>query len=146
MSSTLASSAARCQANSPALDDRDQDKELVLLRTALREAIEESGVKKESVAAAMGLPDPAYLSKLFSGEKMITARHIVGLPNDVERIFDRKRAEQSGFVCIEPVDDATADRYLAIGLFARLSRSALPMKTAGPIKVDLHAEKKSRTA
>ena len=41
---------------------------------------------------------------------------------------------------------ATADRYLAIGLFARLSHGVLPRKTAGPIKADLHAEKKSRTA
>jgi len=145
MSTTLASAALRCQANSPDPGQNDQDKELVLLRIALREAIEESGEKKEAVAAAMGLPDAAYLSKLFSGEKMITARHIVGLPNNVERIFDRKRAEQSGFVCIEPVDDATADRYLAIGLFARLSRG-LPSKTSGPIKAEIRGQKKAGVA
>src|SRR4051812_15325009 len=84
--------------NSSAFDDDGQDKDLVLVRQALRRAIEESGEKKEAVAAAMGLTDAAYLSKLFSGEKPLTVRHLVGLPDPVERIFVRRYAELQGLI------------------------------------------------
>lgn len=125
-----------CQGNSPVRASDAQDKELVLLRQDLREAIEQSGVKKESIAAAMGLPDPAYLSKLFSGEKPITARHLVGLPDDVERIYERLRAERRGLIVVEPVDAETARRHLVSGLFGVLAPQ-LPQRATGMAKAYL---------
>lgn len=110
----------RRQGNSLASDDDGQDNNLVLLRHALRSAIEESGEKKEAVAAAMGL-GPEYLSKLFSGEKSITARHLVGLPDRVERIFARRYAELKGLIVVEPVAGADAIHQLVNGLVGVLT-------------------------
>jgi hypothetical protein len=109
------------QGNSTAPAAEPKDNELVLMRHTLRDAIEESGWKKEAIAAAMDLPDAAYLSKLFSGEKPLMARHLVGLPDDVERIFARRYAEAQGLIAIEPACGGDAVRQLVSGLIGVLA-------------------------
>lgn len=113
------------QGNSLARELPVEDKELALFREDLKWAVEESREKKEYVAAAMGLSGPEYLSKLFSGEKTITARHIVGLPQKVEALFEARRAERLGHVVVEHVDEQTARRHLLSGLLGLLAPKRL---------------------
>jgi hypothetical protein len=129
------------QGNSTVPEIDAQDNELVLLRHTLREAIEESGEKKEAVAAAMGLPDAAYLSKLFSGEKPLTARHLVSLPEAVERIFARRYAETQGLIVVEPLSGIDAVHSLVSGLVGVLAPH-LPVRASRMA----HATVRPRTA
>lgn len=150
MSTTVKAQLAPRQGNSLALDLSAEDKELALYRQHLREAIEESGEKKEFVAAEMGLPGPEYLSKLFSGEKSISARHIVGLPDNVEAIFEAKRAKHHGHVVVAPLHGADAIEALVAGLVGVIGghRLPLPARADHPAKAQLRSEsgKKSEVA
>jgi len=110
-----------------------EDKDLVLVRQWFREAIEESGWKKDAVAAAMtehgAKVDAPYLSKLLSGDKAITAKHIRALPDAVEAIYARKQAESFGQIVVEPVTGEQAIRNLVSGLCGVLP-GALPMRAS----------------
>lgn len=113
-----------------------RDKELALMGAALRTAIEEAREKKEAVAAAMDLTDAAYLSKLFTAEKPLTARHIVALPPNVARIFARLCAESKGLICVEPLeDDDIAIRNFVGGLVALMRSRRLPARADGMARV-----------
>lgn len=98
-----------------------QDKELVLMRDDLRKAIELAEWKHDALARVMseasGLSiDGPYLSKILSGEKMLTAAHLAALPNEIEAIYNRLRSERFGQIVVAPVEGADAVRNLVSGL------------------------------
>lgn len=98
-----------------------QDTDLALMRADLRDAIAEAGWKHDALAselsAVSGLSiDGPYLSKILSGEKSLSAAHIAALPDDVEAIFTRRRAERFGAIVVPPVDGETAMKQLVSGL------------------------------
>lgn len=107
------------------------DRWLVMLRTA----ISECGWKHEALAAAMAI-DPAYLSRMLSGEKPWTVRHIVALPDDVEARFEAKRAESLGLIVVAPAQGEDAVRQFVSGLFGVL-RSRLPLKADRMAKAEV---------
>jgi hypothetical protein len=108
----------------------DEATELALFRECFRAAIELSREKKEVVAIALRLPDASYLSKLFNGEKTLTSRHIVGLPEHVERIFAKLYAQAKGLMVVEPVHGEDAVRSLVAGLVGVLAPSPCADSTA----------------
>jgi hypothetical protein len=106
----------------------DGDKSLVLGdrdRRWFREAIEESGVKKDAIAQCMTEAgcrmDPQYLSKLLSGEKTLTTKHLDALPDDVAAIYRRKGAESYGFIVVERVGHELALKHLVSGIVSLFS-------------------------
>lgn len=111
----------------PVLVTDDEDKGLV--RRLLRESIDASGVKHESVAAALRVDGP-YLSKMLTGEKPIGAKHLRALPDDVEVIFARLYAESFGLIVVQPSHGDAAVRNLVSGLFGVLGAAALPQRAS----------------
>jgi ParB-like chromosome segregation protein Spo0J len=111
----------------------------------LRQAIEDAGWKHDALAAALGV-DKAYLSRMLTGEKPWRIEHLVGLPDDIERLFERRRAEQFGLIVVElPADELTARRQLVSGLLGVLA-PRLPAKADQMAKayVKPHAAKATR--
>lgn len=101
--------------------DRDEDKELDLVRRLLNDAMDESDWKDELIAAAIGV-HPTYLSKLRSGEKPWSLRQITKLPNDIEDRFKKKYAETCpGSIVVQQVSFEEARRQLATGLLSLLT-------------------------
>ena len=134
MANSIRPAAAACQVNTGSRDDEPQGNSLSLIRDLLRAAIEESGWKHEALAAAMELPNAAYLSRMLSGEKPIGSTHLLALPDDIETIFARLYAESFGLLVVPQVSDhEDAARKLAAGLIgllapqrARMARASLP--------------------
>lgn len=143
MSSMIADSADRCQANPVARDLDDEDNDLVLIRRCFCEAIDESRVKQEAVAAALRVDGP-YLSKMRTGEKPIAARHIAALPDNVEQLFAQKYAERFGLIVVAPLSGREAQRAFIAGLFGVL-QERLPVRADQMAKATL-GERKTRTA
>lgn len=103
----------------------------------LRRAIDETGWKHAAIAAALGV-EPQYLSRMLSGEKVWTVRHLQLLPDDVERRFIELYAESFGLLIVRRVDDATAQMQLASGLFNLLA-PRLPVKATAMARAELPA-------
>lgn len=141
MALTLPRSAAPGQGYSNSQPSGDEGKSVSL--RLMRAAIDESGVKHEAIAAEMGLPNAAYLSRMLSGEKPWTLRHIEALPDGIEAIYYRMRSESLGLVVAEPVDFETARRHLVSGLLGVLA-PRLPAKADAMVSASLPAEKRRR--
>lgn len=104
------------------------------MRTWISRAIDEAGWNREAVAAAMG-KDAAYVSRVLSGEKPLSASFIRELPDDVEAIVARYHAESFGHVVVAPVQGADAVRNFVAGLMGMLAPQ-LPTK-ARAVKASL---------
>lgn len=117
------------------------DSDLVLVRRWMRAAIDESRWKHEAVAMAMteaGVPtDGVYLSKLLSGEKPISAKHLRALPDDIEAIYARLQAEHFGHIVVTPVTGDRALRNLVSGLIGVMA--PLPARADAMAKAQLPA-------
>src|SRR5258706_12554841 len=59
------------------------------------------GWKKDAIAAAIKA-DPSYFTKLRSGEKPLTLRHIADLPDDVEALYAKHYARSFDLVVAAP--------------------------------------------
>ena len=122
MNRSMSSAAALPKGNLDVLADGSEDNSLV--RTLLRAAITESGWKDGAVAESMGLTGAsgaAYFSKMLSGEKPISAKHLRALPDDVEAIFARLYAESFGLIVVAPARGDEAVKQLVAGLFGVLA-------------------------
>lgn len=118
----------------------DLDKELVQLRQTFRAAIEAKdrhGLKLEAITAHMrsrgcaGIDGP-YLHKLYSGERTITAKHIVALPDEVNALFYSLLTEQhDGQIVIRPATGAEGVRQFASGLYGFMQQLAKLPAPAG---------------
>lgn len=90
--------------------------------------------------------DKSYISRVFNNEKPLTLAFEVALPEDVQALYKQYRAESFGLVVIEQMDEETARRQFAAGLFSLFSRPSLPLRSGGQVKAGLHSEQKARTA
>lgn len=107
----------------------DQECELALLRTDLRDAIDELGWKHDALAVVLsertGLAiDGPYLSKMLSGDKPLSAAHLAALPDDIEAVLYRRRAERFGLIVVEPLTGLAAQKALVAGLIGVMSAPA----------------------
>lgn len=117
-----------------------QDKALVL-RSLMRQAIDESGWKYDAVAAAISAAtgrsiDGPYLSKMLAGEKPLSAEVLEGLPDDIEAILARLYAESFGQFVVSPASDDSAVQHFVAGLLGIL-RSQLPARATAMAKARL---------
>lgn len=102
----------------------------------LRRCIADTGWTLESLAVEMQV-DKAYLSRMLSGEKPWTVKHLCNLPDDVEALFEQRRAESFGLIVVSPVDLDTARKHLVSGLLGVLAPACLPSKADRLAKASL---------
>lgn len=126
MSSSMRATADSQQGNPDVLGGEGEDKNLV--PRCLRLAIVESGWKDGAVAEAIGLKGAsgaAYFSKMLSGDKPISERHLRALPTDVRRAYARRYAKSFGLIVVEPVlSSLERSRYRSV--LRRWRKASLP--------------------
>lgn len=114
----------------------------------LRLAVIESGWTLDALERQMGRPFyKSGISRVLNGERPLTQKFIDALPDDIEALSEKRRAQARGFLVIEQVDEQTAHEYLATGLFCLLtSRRQLPERAGAPLKADLKTDLVGRKA
>lgn len=137
MAPTIAPNAALRKAEHVA-PANDRKGESVALANVLRQAIDALDWKHDAVAAAIKVTS-RHFSKMLSGDKPITAKHLAALPIDIELEFLTRWCKALGLIVVSPVSEAEAREQLATGLFSLLLARApeLPARTIGPVKADL---------
>ena len=110
-------------------DERTTDVDLAL--SLLRKAVHDCRWTLDALAAHMHI-DKGYISRVMNGEKPLTLVFEVGLPDDVEARYKQYRAESLGLIVVEQMDDDSARRAFAAGLFNMLTakRDVLTMRMA----------------
>jgi len=92
----------------------------------------------QAIAAALKV-DPSYLTKLRSGEKPLSLRHIADLPDDIERIYARHYAEQFDMVCVDrPSANDSGVHHILTGVLC-LVQPRLPERADRMAKADVAA-------
>lgn len=114
----------------------DVDTVLAMLRTS----VQETGWTLDALAVEMGI-DKSLISRVLNGERPMTLTFLIGLPDDIEAAFERKRAESFGLIVVQPAADGQqAIQHLVSGLFGVFGTAAarLPQRTTcGPLKATL---------
>ncbi len=125
-----------CQAEAVDHDAASRSTDVDRWLAMLRAAIAESGWKHDALAEYLRV-DKAHLSRLLSGEKPFRIEHLVGLPDDVEALFERRRAESFGHIVCERVDETTALQQLASGLLNLAASARLPARADAMAKAEI---------
>lgn len=118
--------------------------DLAEMRTWINRAIRESGWNQTALASAMD-KDEAYVSRVLSGEKPLSAAFIRELPDEIERIVARFYAESLGLVVVAPLSGPAAIEGFVGGLIGLLTASSpgLPAKAGPALKVNLDVPRKA---
>lgn len=116
--------------------------DLADMRAWITRAVIESGWNQEALAAHLQ-KDKAYVSRVLSGEKPLSAAFIRALPDDIERIVARYYAESLGLVVVAPLSGPAAIEGFVGGLIGLLTASPLPAKASGQLKVNLDVPRKA---
>lgn len=133
----------RCQDDLVSLTEAAQVNNVSLLARLLRKAIDLSGWKHAAIASALDV-SPSYLAQMLTDEKAIGAKHLEALPDDVEAVFARLYAEAHGLIVVEKLDEDTARRHLAVGLFSLLAKRDLPDRAGVTAKAELRSASKAK--
>ncbi len=99
------------------------DTVLALLRTC----VHDKGWTLEALAAEMSI-DKSLISRVLNGERPLTLTFLLALPDEVEALFEARRAETFGLIVVEPASGDQAVRNLVSGLFGVLGASKLPAR------------------
>ena len=128
MSRSLIAEAGAARANSVGVAVVDEN---VLLRLDFKAACEsrKHTWKQDALAAEMSRASglsigPGDLSKLKSGDRPLSIAHLLALPDDVQREFERLRAKRSGLLVAEPLTGEAGREAFVAGLLSLLTPEA----------------------
>lgn len=110
--------------------------DLAEMRAWINRAIAESGWNQEALASHLQ-KDKAYVSRVLSGEKPLSASFIRELPDDIERIVARYYAQSLGLVVVAPLSGPAAIEGFVGGLIGLLTASPLPVKADRMVSAQL---------
>jgi hypothetical protein len=123
MGTTVASAARGQREPSTAHDVAERATAVDRYLAELRAAIDATGWTLDALQEHTGW-NKGYLWRVLNNEKPFRLEHYVALPPDVHALFEGRRAEQRGFIVVEPpADEATARRELVRGLMGVLAAS-----------------------
>jgi transcriptional regulator with XRE-family HTH domain len=101
----------------------------------LRVCVQDAGWTLDALEAEMKL-DKSLISRVLNGERPLTLRFLLALPDDIESRFEQLRAEQFGHIVVAPVSGADAIRNLVSGLIGVLAPQ-LPARATAMAKATL---------
>lgn len=104
----------------------------------LRRCIHDTGWTLDALGAEMDL-DKSLISRVLNGERPMTLRFLVALPDDVEALFEQRRAESFGLIVVAPVSGEQAVKNFISGAFGLLAPK-LPRKADRMAKAALEPE------
>jgi transcriptional regulator with XRE-family HTH domain len=116
--------------------------DLAEMRAWINRAIDESGWNQEALAAHLH-KDKAYVSRVLSGEKSLSAAFIRELPDDIEALVAGYYAESFGLVVVAPSRGQDALKNLVSGLLGVLAPQ-LPVRASAMVKVNLDVPVRKR--
>lgn len=102
----------------------------------LRKCVHDCGWTIEALSTEMAI-DKAHLWRLLHNEKPWRTEHLLALPDDIEALFEARRAEQLGHVVVAPLEGDEAVKALVGGLVGVLRGTRLPARAARMAKCDL---------
>jgi len=119
-----------------------RDRDLAELRAWINRAIEEQGWNHEALAAHMH-KDRAYISRVLSGEKPLSAAFMRELPDDIELVVAKFYAQAFGLIVVAPLSGPAAIEGLVGGLVGLLMAAApqLPVKASVMVRAALPGRK-----
>lgn len=126
MKPTLARSADACQSTSVEDGRTDLATDVAKALAVLRACIHERRWTYDALEAEMNRRaggsgfDKSYICRVLNGERPLTLPFLLALPDDVEALFEAKRAESFGAIVVEPVRGEDAVRNLVSGLIGVL--------------------------
>lgn len=106
----------------------------VSLTSRLRDAIEACRMQQKAAAIIQGY-DPAYWSRIHSGEKRAHLDPVASLPMDIQIAFVTAWASQLGLSMVHIDPHAEACEALVTAAVRYLKLSVLPRKAGKPVKV-----------
>lgn len=109
----------------------------------LRLAVLECGWTLDALSSHSEI-DKSLISRVLTNDRPLTQKFLDAMPDEIVADYEKRRCRARGFIVVEPVDEETAQRYLAIALFSTLAK--LPAKATGQIKAELKPGLKARTA
>jgi transcriptional regulator with XRE-family HTH domain len=103
----------------------------------LRTCVHERGWTLDALEAEMDV-DKSLISRVLNGERPLTLPFLLALPDDVEALYEQRRAEAFGLIVVAPVNGEQAVRNLVSGLLGvlspqlptranRMAKAALPL-------------------
>lgn len=104
----------------------------------VRRSLQDTGWTPDALAAFWEI-DRGYVWKLLSGEKPWSVARTLALPPVVLFRLAFLEADHRGLLVFEPVDEATADQYIAIGTLSKL-RHVSPAKSGVQAKAQLRSD------
>lgn len=122
MNSLTVSAAAHACQSTTVVDRRpDLATDVADALALLRRCVQEKGWTYDALAAAMsertaGHFDKSQICRVLNGERPLTLVFLLALPDDVEALFESKRAEAFGMIVVPPVHGDDAVRNLVSGL------------------------------
>lgn len=105
----------------------------------LRGCVHDTGWTLEALAAEMAI-DKSQISRVLNGERPATLAFLLRLPDDVEALFEQRRAEGFGLIVVAPVTGDQAVRNLVSGLVGVLS-TRLPARAERMAKCEPQEDK-----
>jgi hypothetical protein len=127
MKPTLARSSPLCQSTSVEDAGTALATDVANVLAVLRVCVREKGWTLDALEAEMNRRaggrgfDKSYISRVLNGERPLTLSFILALPDDVEALFESKRAESFGQIVVAPVRGEDAMRHLVTGLVGVLA-------------------------
>jgi hypothetical protein len=96
----------------------------------LRQCVHDTGWTLEALESAMRM-NKSLIWRVLNGDRALTLRFLVKLPKDVEALFNQRRAEGSGLLCVAPPENEhQAMRNLMSGIYGVLSRQSEKLRMA----------------
>jgi len=92
----------------------------------LRRCVADTSWTLEALQTEMGL-DKSQISRVLNGERPLTLPFLLLLPDDLEALFEQRRAEGFGLIVVPPVHGEQAVRNLVSGLVGVLT-AKLPVR------------------
>lgn len=125
--------------NSAPAPPRDEATLLALLRTC----VQDRGWTLEALERFMGKGfDKSLISRVLNGERPLTLKFVVALPDDIEALYAQRRAEAFGLIVVEPVYGDAAVKSLVSGLVGVLSQR-LPVRAGRMAKATVASIRKA---
>jgi len=115
------------------------DNSIDTVLATLRTCVHEKGWTLEALESEMRI-DKSLISRVLNGERPLTLAFLLALPDDVEVLFETRRAEAFGLLVVPRLEGDAAAKAFASGLLGLLG-GRLPAKAALMAKANLDKER-----
>lgn len=108
----------------------------------LRGCVQQCGWTLDALEAEMRI-DKSLISRILNGERPVTLKFVIALPDDIEALYMQRRAESFGLIVVAPLTGVDAQRAFVAGAIGLMAGSHLPSRAAVTAKADIRPAQKA---